>query len=250
MLGVDVLAFQPLRFPFDTQHRFLSIVQQLLEESCFKFAEKRFPFILEKNGWTCAAAGELTKWLYILKRLPDNCISTEGQASLNSIYRIVAQLRHTVVHRLHVTSEQFLDMMRSARMLAEILQDTKGVSTLQSLYTDLCSHAQEMEQHKRTMQQEVHSRLDQIQRQKKVLVQMEQELHLYVAKQNVDIPVAAGQALDKSIDVLLAIHHAGIIVGEESIVGHYKHGMCNEYDVRIEEGDIESDEERLQKELV
>ncbi|KAF1977620.1 hypothetical protein BU23DRAFT_660163 [Bimuria novae-zelandiae CBS 107.79] len=79
----DTIALQLPRFPFNTQHRILSIVQRLLEESCFRFTEKWLPFVLERYGWTCAAAGEPTKWLSILKKhmndLPHNCLGTEDK---------------------------------------------------------------------------------------------------------------------------------------------------------------------------
>lgn len=236
---------QSLRLPFTTQHRILSSIQQLLEETCFNFMKKRFPSVLEKHSWTCAAEGELTKWLYILKGLftdhPVCCVGTEEQASLECISPIVAQLRHTVVHRLHITLEQVLDQIRCARILAEILQDNGSISTLQALHSKVDSHAQELETKREATQQEVDTTFLRLQRQKEALIQEERQFYAYVMEHN--IRIGAGQALDHSISLLLATHKPGIIVE------HDENAMYGEYGVRIEEGDIESDEDRLQAEL-
>lgn len=58
------------------------MIQQVLEESCFAFAKKWLPSVLQKRGWDCAAVCELTKWLPMLrkhvKRLPSGHIAVEG----------------------------------------------------------------------------------------------------------------------------------------------------------------------------
>lgn len=243
--NLRVLVLQPLRLPFITQHSILSSTQQLLEESCFEFMKERFPSVLEKHGWTCAAEGELTKWLCILKGdfkdHPVCCIGVEEQASLKCISPTVAQLRHTVVHRRHITLEQVLDQLRCARILVEILQNNESVSTLQALHWKVDSYAQELEKHREAIQKEVDATFLSLQRQKETLIQGERQFHAYVAKQN--IRIAAGQAFDHSISLLPATHKAGSIVEDE------KNTMCVDYGVEIEEGDIESDEDQLQAEL-
>ncbi|KAF1936814.1 hypothetical protein EJ02DRAFT_301991, partial [Clathrospora elynae] len=164
---------QPARFPYETQHRILSIIQQLLEESCFNFVKQWLPSVLEKHSWNCAAAGELTEWLYILRRqardLPNGCISTEGRASLNNIAPAVARLRHTAVHRLHLTSDEFLDQIYSALILAEVLQDVKSTSTLQALYRRVDTHAKKMDCNIEAVQHEICTTLLQIQRKREAL---------------------------------------------------------------------------------
>ncbi|KAF1968776.1 hypothetical protein BU23DRAFT_259166 [Bimuria novae-zelandiae CBS 107.79] len=249
----DTIALQLPRFPFNTQHRILSIIQRLLEESCFRFTEKWLPFVLERYGWTCAAAGELTKWLSILKKhindLPHDCLGTEGQASFKSITPTVAQLRHTVVHRLHLTLDQFLDQIRCARTLGEILKDVENISKLQALHVQVELHAREMRQNQETMQREVDSALLQIQWEREALIQREQRLQSYVMRQKTNIPAAAGRSLDESINVLLATRKLGIVEDEHIMSRHNENAMDNNYGVIVEEGDIESDEDRLRLEL-
>lgn len=102
---------------------------------------------------------ELTKWLGILKGhmndIPYDCISIEGPASLKIIAPTVAQLRHTAVHRLRLTLHHFLDQIRCARILGDILQDLEDVSKLQALYVKVEVHARQMKQNMEAMQREV-----------------------------------------------------------------------------------------------
>jgi hypothetical protein len=247
--GRALVPLQPPQFPYETQHRILSTTQQLLEQSCFNFVKQWLPSVLEKHSWNCAAAGELTEWLNIIKRhardLPDGCISIEGQASLKRIAPAVARLRHTAVHRLHLTSEEFLSQIRSASMLTEILKDVRSTSTLQALYIRVDTQAKNMEQNIVAMQQEVDTTLVRIQRQREALARREQQLLLYATQQYIDIPVATGLALLESINTL---SKPNIVVEKQSIGGCDKN-TTHTYGMIVEDDDIESDEDRLQAEL-
>ena len=177
--------------------------------------------------------------------LPGGCISIEGQTSLNDIIPTVAQLRHTAVHRLHLTSEEFLVQIHSARMLTEILKDVRSTSTLQALYIRVDTQAKNMEQNIVAMQQEVDTTLVRIQRQREALARREQQLLLYATQQNIDIPIATGLALLESINTP---SKPNTVVEKQSIGGCDKNGT-HTYGMIVEDDDIESDEDRLQAEL-
>jgi len=208
--------------------------------------------VLEKLGWNCAAAGELTEWLDIIKRhaqdLPNSCIKIEGQASLNNIAPAVARLRHTAVHRLHLTSEEFLGQIRSAHMLTEVLQDVRSTSTLQALYGRVDAQAKKMEHNVSAMQQEVEATLVQIQRQREELAQREQRILAYAAQQNINIPAATGLVLLGSINAIRTPNKPNIVVEMQSTGGSDENAV-HTHGVIVEDDDIESDEDRLQAEL-
>ena len=243
---------QPLRFPYETQHHILSAIQKILEESCFNFSRKWLPSVLERHGWVCAEAGELTDWLNILKRhaqeLPMGCISPEGQALLKKIAPSVAQLRHTVVHRIYLTLEEFLAQIRSARLLMEILQDVRSVSTLKTLYERVDTQVKKMEHDIVVARQEVDDELVQIRRQREALDLRKQQLLSYAEQLNTDIPTAMGSALLHSIDHVLARDKPNIIE-EKKIVGGHDRTAADTCAVVFEDDDIESDEELLRAEL-
>jgi hypothetical protein len=136
--------------------------------------------VIEKHNWNCAAAGELTEWLYILRRhaqdLPKGCVSTEAQYSLEKITLTVARLRHTAVHRLHLTPSDFLSQIRHATVLTEILQDVGTTSILQALYGRVDAHAKKMDHDIEAVRQRVDAALLQMQREKEELAEREQQL--------------------------------------------------------------------------
>jgi hypothetical protein len=241
--GRTRFALQPQRFPYEIQHRILSTIQQLLEESCFKFVKRWLPSVIKKHNWNCAAAGELTEWLYILRShaqdLPKGCVSTEAQCSLEKITLTVARLRHTAVHRLHLTPSDFLGQIRYAIMLTEVLQDVGTASILEALYGRVDTHAKKMDHDIEAVQQRVHAALLLMQREKEELAEREQQLLSYAAQQNIDIPDATGVVLLDSINAVLASSNANIVVEKQQ-------GADG---VIVEDDDIDSDEEQLQAEL-
>lgn len=248
-LCVEISDWRDLRFPFEIQHRILAIVQELLEESCFVFVKKWLPSLVQSYGWNCAAACELTKWLHILrkhiKHLPSGFIAADGHASLNGVIRTVSKLRHAAVHRLHLTPQEFLGQIHSAHVLAGLLHDEKTVRKMQDLYAIVNTQARRMEKNALDMQQVVHNTLVDIQRQKESLEMQERQLVSLGAHRKIEILNAAGDALEKSINTLFDDREPELTREKEVIIIPDK-DSCR---VVIEEGDIESDEERLQAEL-
>jgi hypothetical protein len=47
---VTCLVLRPPKLPIDVQHRILLVVQQILEESCFKFMKECIPSLLKERG--------------------------------------------------------------------------------------------------------------------------------------------------------------------------------------------------------
>lgn len=249
ILRIGATVLQPLKIFFGTQHHILSLTQRLLEESCFRFAKKWFPSKLEKHHRDSAAACELTKWLRIVrkhsKHISDTCISMKDRAVLKGMAPTITQLRHTTVHRAHLTSHAFLDQIRSACILAEVLGDAEAVAKLKSIYIQVDTHVKMMEHDMHATQERAKRALDQIQKQREALVQKERELRSYVMQQGRDIPAATGHTLEESIKALLTGNDRRIREMNQSIAGYDE----QTYGVVIEDGDIESDEDRLQSEL-
>jgi hypothetical protein len=139
------VTLRPSVFPYEVQHYILSSSQQILEESCFQFMKRWLPSLLEKRGWTCATAVELTKWVRVIQKhleiLPKGCMNTEQKKCFKKTLTYITRLRHTAVHRLHLTSAELLKQVHSAYMLAEVLQDTECRNRLQTIYlrVDTCA---------------------------------------------------------------------------------------------------------------
>ncbi|PSN59048.1 hypothetical protein BS50DRAFT_287940 [Corynespora cassiicola Philippines] len=191
-------------------------------------------------------------WLRIIKRhaksLPENCIGSRTHTLLKNIAPKVAQLRHTAVHRLHLTPKELLCQLHSACVLAEILQDVGTASRLQTVYIEVDTHAKKMVHTIEIMQQEVNSTPFQMKREREALVQREQQLLSYVAQQRIDIPTAADEALVESVNALLATHRLDKSAERQSMISSNQNIVYAEHAI-IFEDDIESDEEQLEAEL-
>ena len=123
--------------PYQIQHALLVTTQNILEQCCYAFARKWFPFEVEATGCNCAEAVELTKWTRLIlkhsKSLPPEALAVEGSSSLQEILASVQLLRHTAVHRLRTTARGVLKLIRDSVTFAEALRDSRWISKLRNL---------------------------------------------------------------------------------------------------------------------
>ncbi|KAI1676319.1 hypothetical protein KJE20_14091 [Pyrenophora tritici-repentis] len=223
---------RPSAFPYNIQHHILSLSQQILEEACFRFMKRWLPSLLEKCGWACATAVELTNWVRVIKKhldtLPSGCMNTEQQKCFEENFPCIIQLRHTAVHRLHLTSVQLLKQVHSAYVLAKVLQDKECKDRLKTIHLRVDTWVKNMDHDMEVMKQEAERRVR----------QLELVLQTTIAQQQNRISSAAGQALINSITTEFKLDHPNAA-----------HAGNTGGTILVDEDDIESDENRLQTEL-
>jgi hypothetical protein len=109
-------------------------MQQLLETSCYDFTRTRFPAVLADRGWSCLAALELTKWLHIVNdtvgTLSERYIDEKSRAVRKDIRPCLVLYWHSAIHRLQSEHSAFLEQIKAALMLTEILRDDSNNSKL------------------------------------------------------------------------------------------------------------------------
>lgn len=234
---------RPSASPYNVQHYILSLSQQILEEACFQFVKRWLPSLLEKCGWACAAAVEPTKWVRVIKEhldiLPSGCMNTEQQKRFKETLPCIDRLRHTAVHRLHLTSVQLLKQVHSAHILAEVLQDDECRNRLQIIYSRVDIWVKSMDHDMEAMEQEAERRAR----------QLEQMLRTTFAQQQNKISSAAGQGLIDSITTGFGLHRPNAAAESKVTFTCDEHAGNTEGTILIDEEDIESDENRLQTEL-
>jgi hypothetical protein len=201
------------------------------------------PSLLEKHGWTCATAVELTKWLRVIQKrldiLPNGCMDTEQKRCFKRTLPCIIQLRHTAVHRRHLTSAELQNQVHSAYKLAEVLQDNECRNRLQTIRSRLDTSVKNMDRDTEVMKQEAERRVR----------QLELMLQTTIEQQQNKISSAVGQGLVDSITTEFRLQHPN---AEAEIKGTF---TCDEHArntggiVLIHEDDIESDEDQLQTEL-
>ncbi|KAE8319899.1 hypothetical protein BDV41DRAFT_570816 [Aspergillus transmontanensis] len=190
-LELKVPSLYPSYFPYHAQHSILSQVQQVLEESCFYFTKKWLPSELERHGWDCAAAVELTKWTNLLMKC-----APEFHARLAK----VSGIRHTAVHRAPTTAIAIDAFIVSAMRLTEALRDTLRTSQLESLHLDIQTKIKAMEFSKNALEEELSRELEAIQRQREELDKKEVELQAKTIANDNEIKVLMGLLVKKSIE--------------------------------------------------
>ncbi|PIG83952.1 hypothetical protein AARAC_008508 [Aspergillus arachidicola] len=177
----------PSCFPYHAQHSILSQVQQVLEESCFDFTKKWLPLELERHGWDCAAAVELTKWTnHLMKwspQLPDGSLQSSGP-EFHARLAKVSGIRHCI----------------SAMRLTEALRDTLRTSQLESLHLDIQAKIKAMEFSKNALEEELSRELEAIQRQREELDKKEVELQAKTIANDNEVKVLMGLLVKKSIE--------------------------------------------------
>lgn len=239
-LASSHLNAKPLKFSYKAQHRVLETTQRILETSCYDFTLAWFPSVLGHRAWSCAAALELTKWLYIMNdridTLPEACIDEASRAAFKEIRPRLALLRHSVVHRLHLEHGAFLEQIHAALVLTGILRDNSSKSKLQAVYTRLEGIIVKTKHNAEAMQQGVSHELLAMQKQRDELDRKEQQLRASATKQFDVILKEADQSLLGCIDYLLE-------------TGRKTGGQPDSSDLYVEESDIESDEDKLQADL-
>jgi hypothetical protein len=241
--GPSYVTPRPSAFPYNVQHYILSLSQQILEEACFQFMKRWLPSLLEKRGWACAAAVELTSWVRVIKKhldiLPSGCMNTEQQKCFKETLPCIIRLRHTAVHRLHLTSVQLLEQVHSAYILAEVLQDKKCKDRLQTIHLRVDTWVKNMDHDMEVMKQEAERRVR----------QLELMLQTTIAQQQNKISSAAGQGLIDSITTEFRLHHPNATAEINGTFTCDEHARNTGGTILIDEDDIESDENRLQTEL-
>jgi hypothetical protein len=155
--------------------------------------------------------------------------------------RHITQLRHTVVHRLHITSVQLLKQVHSAYILAEVLQDNECRDKLQTIHSEVDTWVKNMDHDTEVMKQETERKV----RQLELMLQQ-----TTIAQQQNEISSAAGQGLINSITTEFGLHHTNAAAEVKGSLSCDEHARSTGGIIPIDEGDIESDENQLQAELL
>lgn len=193
----------PLYLPYHAQHRILTNVQQVLEECIFEFMRKWLPENLERNGWDCAAAVELTKWtrppFKWTSQIPESAFHPTD-LKLESILLKVVQIRHTAVHRLPTTARGVCDFVGIAKKLAETLGDSLRTSQLENLHHDLQEKIQILEFNKNVLEENLACQLRNIEAERELLNCREERLRAKTVEDDRENKLMMGLLLEESLE--------------------------------------------------
>lgn len=201
----------PCYIPYGTQHRILTTVQNILEVCCFDFAKQWLPKVLEKRGWDCPSAVELTKWANVLgkhsQKLPLEAFDDRG-TPIKKLLLNNHTLRHTAVHRVPTTARGISLLIQNALELVEALQDHKRAAQLDNLKCELDSKIKAMELNKNVLENSTSNQLEDIRRAREVLARREQELLDHMVNEDMRNRLLVGTLLEQSVDAI-SVHPTG-----------------------------------------
>ncbi len=167
----------PSHIPYSAQHLMTTEIQRLLERSCFYFATKYLPNILQVRKWISPEAGELSKWILILEKhyieLSKHCANIESEASLRSLFAQVNTLRHSAVHRLPFTATEMIGKVQSSARFAAVVGDEDLSLRLTTLYHELETKNNAFELDKTLLYEKYTQKVQEVYQRRNQLEQME-----------------------------------------------------------------------------
>ncbi|RAK86081.1 ubiquinol-cytochrome-c reductase cytochrome c1 [Aspergillus costaricaensis CBS 115574] len=198
----------PLYLPYHAQHRILTNVQQVLEECIFDFMKKWLPNYLERNGWDCAAAVELTKWtkhpFRWTSQIPEEALHPTD-LKIESILSKIVKVRHTAVHRLPTTARGVCDLVGIAKQLTETLGDTPRTSQLENLHHDLQDKIQILEFNKNVLEENLACHLRNIEAERELLTRREERLRAKTVEDDRENKLMMGLLLEESMEQIFRV---------------------------------------------
>jgi hypothetical protein len=100
----------------------LAQLQSVLEAACYEFGKRTMPDIFRRRGWDCAEALELNRCVRELQQ----CSFMSGNPTkkpLNELFRSIANIRHTAVHRRRVSLHAIRQFFTDAETLLLLFGD-------------------------------------------------------------------------------------------------------------------------------
>jgi hypothetical protein len=168
--------------PYSLQHTLLVGVQQILEDSLFRYGVNKMRDVVKTKGWDCSQCVELNDWVKILRKKKDLIPSPKGlrsNRSLSVVLDSVVQLRNTAVHRQKVTALDVQLFLEDAEFLLNFLEDGASAKEICDIRQSLSDHVDDLSAHFSSNQE----RLRVISKDKRMqMFQLQLEEHLAVSQ--------------------------------------------------------------------
>jgi hypothetical protein len=192
----------PVYIPYASQHRILTQVQDLLEQTCYSFGQERLADILSKAGWACPESVELNIWARTLSanqsRLDKQEIANLGKP-LAEVLESIVRIRHTAVHRLHITVIRIEQYLCDAELLANLLRDNTCARRLSRIRREISLAADELKRNKDVLELKLADTLKRLAAQRSALDRAEAAAVEDMLREDQQYQGLAGINLERSI---------------------------------------------------
>ena len=178
-LSRSIPSVYPTYLVYEVQHKLLNKVQALLEQSCYSWAKKWAPGLLEERKWTCAEAVELLEWSKVLPKqfgkLRSDATTLESGGAFRETLKATHMLRHAAVHRVPTSAKGIEKMLKSASELAKALRDTRTRFKIEHILKDFQEKVTVIELYKNQLENQLDEELRDIQEQRAALDRREKD---------------------------------------------------------------------------
>lgn len=114
------------------------MIQRVLEEGCYYFAQRWIPDLLHANRWDCPEAVELSKWREFLPTsLPANAVRPMSNYTLNKALANAVQVRNKAVHRHLCDNDEIRRMALQAQDMMYMFSDVTRSEKMHHLWMEL-----------------------------------------------------------------------------------------------------------------
>jgi hypothetical protein len=117
------------------------MIQRILEESCYDFAYRLIPEMLNERGWSCAEAVELSTWRDFLpsaiQKIPNAALVPVSGYSVMQGLKDAVRIRNAAVHRHLCDNFEIRQMARQAENLMTIFRDSSRQNKFYRLGVEL-----------------------------------------------------------------------------------------------------------------
>lgn len=162
-INKGIPSLYPVYIQYRCQHLITTTIQNLLEESCFEFAQQHFPHILAIKGWDCPEAVELTEWTKLIARHSPQPVKGTNKP-IDELFGLLHELRHSAVHRLRKTANGIERLAENAQLFLEALDDSFRSEKVSVLRRELKGAIEELKRNKDLLEGKLNTQLKNIQR--------------------------------------------------------------------------------------
>ena len=186
-------------------------VQCVLEAICFDYGKNRLPHIVERKGWECAESVELNRWVYVFLSNQNQFSPTQVRSlgkTLADLLSTIAQLRHTAVHRLRITTARLEELMVDAEALAQLLCNDSRPQMLSRFRRELQLIPGELKCNKDLLESQLNSKLKYIADQRAELDRLQRMAVEEMLDQDKEYQILAAANLDYAIQSPQTVLHS------------------------------------------
>ena len=217
---LSIPPLSPVYLPFGTQHRLFVHLQALLEAACYEFGHKEMPQTLQHNGWECAEAAELNRWTEeFLRRKGEFPNAQLVKRPLEELFRSIASIRHTAVHRIRVSTKRIGDFLLDAETLALLLGQTRYTDKIAKLRREMQTTMEELQGNRHLLRSKLDETLRGIAAQRAELSRLEEAAIAETEKEDWEYQKLAGLSVQEAIEPSEASFSTAIDTEKETALG-------------------------------